>query len=72
VTVHHGLRATLLIAVLLVPSSFAHGQGCSQCLDQTRATPPSVQAGYRHAIELMAGAATGLFLAGAWLLRRER
>jgi hypothetical protein len=31
-----------------------------------------VQAGYRHAIELMAGVATALFLGGVWLLRRER
>jgi len=31
-----------------------------------------VQAGYRHAIELMAAAASTVFLIGAWLLRRER
>ena len=66
------VRSALLMAALGLAASVAHGQGCSQCLDQTRATPASVQAGYRHAIELMAAAASTVFLIGAWLLRRER
>jgi len=47
-------------------------QGCAQCLDNTEATPPAVQAAYRHAILLLAGAATGLFVLTLVLIRRER
>jgi hypothetical protein len=47
-------------------------QGCTQCLDSTRATPPAVQAAYRHAIVLMASAGATLFIAGTLLLRRHR
>ncbi len=47
-------------------------QGCTQCLDSTRATPPAVQAAYRHAIFLLAGVAATLFSAGTLLLRRGR
>jgi hypothetical protein len=47
-------------------------QGCAQCLDSTQATPPAVQAAYRHAIILLAGAASTLFIAGTLLLRRQR
>lgn len=47
-------------------------QGCAQCLDSTRATPPAVQAAYRHAIYLLSGAAAFFFVGGALLLRRER
>jgi hypothetical protein len=46
-------------------------QGCAQCLDTTRATPPAVQAAYRHAIILLASAAATLFVAGTLLLRRR-
>jgi hypothetical protein len=48
------------------------GQGCSQCLDSTRATPPSVQAAYRHAILLLGGTGAALFIAGTLFLRRQR
>jgi len=47
-------------------------QGCAQCLDSTRTTPPAVQAAYRHAIYLLAGAGAIIFLGGTLLLRRER
>jgi hypothetical protein len=47
-------------------------QGCAQCLDSTRATPPAVQAAYRHAIYLLAISAVTLFTAGTLLLRRHR
>jgi hypothetical protein len=47
-------------------------QGCAQCLDSTRATPPAVQAAYRHAIYLLAGCAVTFFTAGVLLLRRNR
>ena len=46
-------------------------QGCAQCLDSTSATPPAVQAGYRHAIYLLGGVGAALFLGGALLLRRN-
>jgi len=48
------------------------GQGCTQCLDSTRATPPSVQAAYRHAIILLGSAGATLFITGTLLLRRQR
>ena len=48
------------------------GQGCAQCLDSTRATPPAVQAAYRHAIVLLGGAGASLFIAGTLVLRRAR
>jgi len=47
-------------------------QGCTQCLDSTRATPPAVQAAYRQAIFLLAGFAASLFTAGTLLLKRNR
>jgi len=47
-------------------------QGCAQCLDTTRATPPAVQAAYRHAILLLATTAASLFTSGTLLLRRNR
>ena len=63
----------LLAAVtLLILTPHAHAQGCTQCLDSTRATPPAVQAAYRHAIYLLGGAGAALFIAGTWLIRRER
>jgi len=66
------LRVWFSVAFLLAVVSFAHAQGCTQCLDATRSTPPSVQAAYRHAIYLLGGSGAVLFLAGAMLLRRER
>ena len=66
-------RRTLFVAALLMAfAAGAQGQGCTQCLDATRATPPAVQAVYRHAIYLLGGAGATLFLAGALLLRKER
>jgi hypothetical protein len=47
-------------------------QGCTQCLDSTRTTPSAVQAAYRHAIFLLAGFASILFIAGTLLLSRKR
>ena len=47
-------------------------QGCTQCLDSTRATPPAVQAAYRHAILLLASVAATLFITATLLLRRQR
>jgi hypothetical protein len=67
------IRRTLLITALFAAFvASAQGQGCTQCLDATRATPPVVQAAYRHAIYLLGGAGAALFLAGALILRKER
>jgi hypothetical protein len=59
------------MAIVLILATPAHAQGCAQCLDSTRATPPAVQAAYRHAILLLVGAASTLFVAGLILLRRD-
>jgi hypothetical protein len=61
-----------LLALALSVGMRMHAQGCTQCLDSTRATPPAVQAAYRHAIYLLAGSAATLFAAVAILMRRER
>ncbi len=65
----YGGGFVLLLLAAFIP---AHAQGCAQCLDTTRATPPAVQAAYRHAIFLLGGFAATLFAAGTLLLRRQR
>jgi hypothetical protein len=62
---------TLLLALIFLTPHSAHAQGCAQCLDTTRSTPPAVQAAYRHAILLLIGAASTLFITGLILLRRN-
>jgi hypothetical protein len=62
---------TATIIALFLAAHPAHAQGCAQCLDSTQATPPAVQAAYRHAIELLGGVAVALFLAALYLLHRE-
>lgn len=66
---HTFLPAVLLFTLFLATT--AHAQGCAQCLDSTRATPPAVQAAYRHAIYLLVGVASTIFLIGLYLLHRE-
>jgi hypothetical protein len=61
---------TLTALVLFIFATQAIAQGCAQCLDSTRATPPAVQAAYRHAILLLAGFAAAIFAAGTLLLCR--
>ena len=58
--------------LLMGMAANAWAQGCAQCLDSTQATPPAVQAAYRHAIYLLGGAGLALFLSGIYLFRRER
>jgi hypothetical protein len=65
------LFLTIAGLLLLFTAAQTFGQGCTQCLDSTRATPPAVQAAYRHAIELLVGVASTIFLIGLYLLRRE-
>ncbi len=68
------IRNCLLATIALLPvlAIQAHAQGCAQCLDSTRATPPEVQAAYRHAILLLIGFGVSLFIAGTLLLREKR
>lgn len=65
------LAAVLVVAWLVVVPR-VEAQGCSQCLDSTRTTPPQVQAAYRHAIYLLGGTASTFFVAGTLLLGRHR
>ena len=68
----HGLLfALVVLAALLVPAP-ACAQGCTQCRDNTAATSPATQRAYRHAIILMAGAATVIFVTTVAMLRRKR
>jgi hypothetical protein len=60
-----------LIAMVLAIAPLAHAQGCTQCRDNTAATPPATQRAYRHAIILMAIAASGIFLGTVALLKRQ-
>ncbi len=50
----------------------AHAQGCTQCLDNTAATPPATQRAYRRAIVLLTLTAAGLFVTTVTLLKRHR
>lgn len=68
----HARKLVLVTALLFTPAIPLHAQGCAQCLDSTRATPPQVQAAYRHAIFLLGGFATTLFITGTLLLRSRR
>jgi hypothetical protein len=69
-------RRTLIIAILFAASLAsplpAHPQGCTQCQDNTAATPPKTQAAYRHAIILMTLTAGGLFVGTVALFKRYR
>jgi hypothetical protein len=66
------LASAAALLLLLGPNLPLHAQGCAQCLDSTRATPPAVQSAYRHAIYLLGGAAGTLFVGGTLLLRNRR
>lgn len=66
-------RATLAVFLLFLALSSAPAlaQGCTQCRDNTAATPPATRRAYRHAIILMTVAGGGLFIATLALLRRN-
>jgi hypothetical protein len=61
----------VLIAMVLTIAPLAHSQGCTQCRDNVAATPSATQAAYRHAIILMALAASGIFVGTIALLKRQ-
>ena len=68
-----GLRFALVLSlVFFCCRTQAWAQGCAQCLDSTHATPPQVQAAYRHAIYLLGGVGALLFVVGTLIIRRER
>jgi hypothetical protein len=62
---------TLFTALALSPPQ-AHAQGCTQCLDNTAATPPATQRAYRRAIILLTLTAGGLFATTLALFKRHR
>jgi hypothetical protein len=62
----------VLIAVTLAITPSAQAQGCTQCQDNTAATPPKTQAAYRHAIIFMTVTAGSLFLGTLVVLKRHR
>jgi hypothetical protein len=61
-----------LITLSLLCPPHSHAQGCTQCLDNTAATPPKTQAAYRHAIILLTLTAGGLFVTTVALFKRHR
>jgi hypothetical protein len=65
------LACTLFAASLTIPLP-THAQGCTQCQDNTAATPPRTQAAYRHAIILLTATASSLFLGSLYLFKRHR
>jgi hypothetical protein len=66
------ILASLVFVVLIAAPIPLRAQGCTQCLDNTAATPPATRRAYRHAILLLTFTATGLFAGGVALLHRNR
>jgi hypothetical protein len=78
---HHRRRTTkakkILITIITLTALTAspppaHPQGCTQCLDNTAATPPATQRAYRNAIILLTLTAGGLFVTTLALFKRNR
>jgi hypothetical protein len=67
---HLGRIALLTTIFALTPP--AHPQGCTQCLDNTAATPPATQRAYRRAIILLTLTAGGLFATTLAIFKRHR
>lgn len=69
-----GSLAALAILTVAFPFSCcaARAQGCAQCKDNAATLPPQTRAAYRHAILLLAGAGTGIFLVTIVAVRRSR
>src|ERR1700756_4467708 len=66
------LITLITVTALTLSSPQAHPQGCTQCLDNTAATPPTTQRAYRHAILLLTLTAGGLFATTLALFKRHR
>jgi hypothetical protein len=71
-TASRPLTIIIVFAALLLTPTSAHPQGCTQCQDNTAATPPATQRAYRHAIILLTLTAGGLFVATLALFKRHR
>jgi hypothetical protein len=67
----HLWRLILFASTLTIAPS-ARPQGCTQCQDNTAATPPKTQAAYRHAIIFMTVTAGSLFVGTLIVLKRHR
>jgi hypothetical protein len=67
----HFITTILFTALTLSPPP-ARAQGCTQCLDNTAATPPATQRAYRRAIILLTLTAGGLFVTTLALFKRHR
>jgi hypothetical protein len=70
VRLRHLIFTLAAAAAFLVPVP-THAQGCTQCLDNTAATPPATQRAYRHAITIMVVAAGSVFLTTLVLFKRQ-
>jgi hypothetical protein len=66
------LLALITVIALTLSPPQAHPQGCTQCLDNTAATPPATQRAYRRAIILLTLTAGGLFVTTLTLFKRHR
>ena len=77
-TSRHKCRLGSLVALGILTTAFsfacwtARAQGCAQCKDNAAILPPQTRAAYRHAILLLAGAGTGIFLITILAVRRKR
>jgi hypothetical protein len=66
------LTTIILFTALTLSPPPTHAQGCTQCLDNTAATPPATQRAYRRAIILLTLTAGGLFVTTLALFKRHR
>src|SRR5882757_5176630 len=66
------LLTTVLFTALTLSPAPIQAQGCTQCLDNTAATPPATQRAYRRAIILLTLTAGGLFVTTLALFKRHR
>ncbi len=64
-------RLLLLAAVFLAAAGPLRAQGCAQCRDNLRATPPATQHAYQQAIILLGGTALTLCTVAVLVMRRN-
>src|SRR5882724_10134082 len=66
------LTTIILFTALTLSPAPIQAQGCTQCLDNTAATPPATQRACRRAIILLTLTAGGLFATTLALFKRHR
>jgi hypothetical protein len=71
-TTNRSLLFAILFTALTLSPTPAHAQGCTQCLDNTAATPPATQRAYRRAIIFLTLTASGLFATTLVVFKRHR